>query len=63
MATAFGTIFSYKWPVMGDNDMGISYKGWLVFSQSSLLGTLPCFVAAVVGTAPGGRLSGWELTR
>jgi len=44
--------------------MGISYKGWLVFSQSlRLLVVLSGFVVVAVGTAPGGRLSGWELTR
>jgi len=40
--------------------MGISYKEWLVFSP---LVALSGFLAAAIGTAPGGRLSGWELTR
>jgi len=40
----------------------ISYKGWLVFSQPLRL-LVDGFVVAKVGTAPGGRLSGWKLTR
>ena len=32
-ATAFGTTLVMKWPLMGDNDIQISYNGWLVFSQ------------------------------
>jgi len=44
--------------------MGISYKEWLVFSQPLCpLVALSGFLAAAIGTAPGGRLSGWELTR
>jgi len=44
--------------------MGISYKGWFVFSQPlRLLVALSGSVVAAVETAPGGRLSGWELTR
>jgi len=50
--------------------MGISYKGWFVFSQPlrllvalSLSLSLSVFVVAAIGTHPGGRLSGWELTR
>jgi len=43
-----------------NNIMGLSYKGCLVFSQA-----LPSlsFVVAAVGTALGGPLLGWELTR
>jgi len=53
-----------KLTLMGDNDMGISYKEWFVFSQPlRLLVTLSGFVVETIGTAPGGRLSGWELTR
>ena len=63
MATSFGTTLC-KWPRTRDNDMGISYKGWLVFSQPlCLLVALSGFVVAAVGTAAGGQLSGWELTR
>jgi len=44
---------------MGDDDMGISYKGWFVFSQSlRLLVAVSGFVVAPVRTAPGRRLSG-----
>jgi len=49
---------------MGDNDIRLSYKEWFVFSQPlRLLVVLSGFVAVALGTAPGGRLSGWELTR
>jgi len=42
---------------MEDNDMGISYKGWFVFSHPlRLLVALSVFVVAAIGTAPGGRL-------
>ena len=48
----------------GDNDMRLSYKGWFVFSQPLRpLVALSGFVVAAIGTAPRGRLSGWELTR
>jgi len=41
-----------------------SYKGWLVISQLlRLLVALSRIVVAAIGTAPGGRLSRWELTR
>jgi len=44
--------------------MEISYKGRFVFSQPlRLLVALSAFVVAAIGTAPGRRLSGWELTR
>jgi len=44
--------------------MRLSYKGWFVFSQPlRLLVALSGFVLEAIGTAPGGRLSGWELTR
>jgi len=44
--------------------MGVSYKGWLVVSQSlRLLVAFSGFFIAAVGTPPGGQLSGWELTR
>jgi len=44
--------------------MRLSYKGWFVFSQPlHLLVALSGFVVAAIGTASGGRLSGWELTR
>jgi len=46
--------------------MRLSYKGWFLFSQpptSSLLVALFGFVVAAIGIAPGGRMSGWELTR
>jgi len=38
---------------MEDNDMGISYKGWFVFSQPHirLLVALSVFVVAAIGTA------------
>ena len=52
MATAFGVYISCKWPVMVDNDMGISYKGWLVFSQPlRLLVALSGFAFAAVGSS------------
>ena len=52
---------SCKWPRTGDNDIRISYEGWFVFSQPlRLLVVLSGFVVASVGTAPGGRLTGWE---
>jgi len=42
--------------------MRLSCKGWLVFSQPlRLLVGLSGFVVAAIGTAPGGRLSRWEL--
>jgi len=44
--------------------MMLSYKGWFVFSQPlRLLVALSEIVVAEIGTAPGGRLSRWELTR
>jgi len=44
--------------------MMLSYKGWFVFSQPlRLLVALSGIVVAAIGTAPGGRLSRWELTR
>ena len=48
--------------------MRLSYKGWFVFSQPlhlllRLSVAVSAFVVAAIGTAPGGRLSGWELTR
>ena len=48
---------------MGDK-MGISCKGWLLFSQPLLLMVaVSGFVVAAVGTAPGERLSGREIIR
>jgi len=42
----------------------LSYKGWVVCSEPlRLLVALSGFIVAVIGTAPGGRLSRWELTR
>jgi len=47
--------------------MGLSYKGWCGFSQplrllvDTLFDYRSGFVVAAIGTAPGGRLSGWEL--
>jgi len=44
--------------------MRLSYKGWFVFSQPlRMLVALSGFVVVEIGTAPGGLLSGWELTR
>jgi len=44
--------------------MEISNEGWIVFSQTPhVLLALSGFVVVAVETAPGGRLSGWELTR
>jgi len=44
--------------------MTLLYKEWFVFSQPlRLLVVLSGFVVAATGTAPGGRLSGWEVTR
>jgi len=60
----FWDYISCTWTLTGDNDMRISYRGWFVFSQPlHLLVALSAFVVAAIGTAPGGRLSGWELTR
>jgi len=56
----FWDYISCKWTLTGDNGVRLSYKGWCVFS---LLVALSGFVVAAIGTAPGGRLSGWELTR
>jgi len=63
MATNFGTTLAAN-GLTGDNDIKFSYKGWLVFTQPlRLLVALSGFVVAAIGTAPGGRLSGWELAR
>ena len=63
-ATHFGDYISCKWTLAEANDMRLSYKGWFVFSQPlRLLVALSGFLVAAIGTAPGGRLSGWELTR
>jgi len=47
--------------------MRLSYKGWCVFSQPlrlySVGFSLWIHIVAVIGAAPGGLLSGWELTR
>jgi len=60
----FWDYISYEWPLARDNDMGISCKGWLIFNQSlCLLVAVSAFVVVAVGTAPGGRGTGWELTR
>jgi len=51
----FWDYINCKWRLTVDNDMGISYKRWLVFSQPKrLLVALSGFVVAAVGTAPGG---------
>ena len=64
MAINFWDYVSCKWTLTEDNDMMISYKGWFVFSGSlRLLVAVSGFVVAAIGTVPGGRLSGWELTR
>jgi len=66
MVTNFGTTdyISCKWTLTRDNDMMLSYKGWLVFSQPlRLLVALSGSVVAAIGTAPGARLSRCELTR
>jgi len=43
--------------------MTISCKGWFVFSQLlRLLVALSVFVVAAIGTFPGRRVSGLELT-
>ena len=48
-----------KLTLMGDNDMGISYKEWFVFSQPlRLLVAISGFVVAAIGTAPAGPLAG-----
>jgi len=58
----FWDCISCKWPLTEDNDMRLSCKGCFVCSQSlRLLVALPGFVVAI-GTAPFGRLLGWELT-
>jgi len=58
---------SCKWTLTGDNDMRLSYKERFVFSQPLCLlvggRSVLIRILAVVGIAPGGRLSGWELTR
>jgi len=47
-----------KWTLTGDNDMRLSYKGRLVFSQPPrLLVALSGFVVTAIVTAPGARLS------
>jgi len=44
--------------------MRLSYKGRFVFIQHlCMLVAVSGFVLVAVGTATGGRLSGWELTR
>ena len=44
-----------KWTLTGDNDMMLSYKGWLVFSQRlRLLVAVSGIVVAAIGNAPGG---------
>ena len=54
MATNFGTL-------TGDNDMRLTYG---LFSVNPYVcWSLSGIVVAAIGTAPGGRLSGWELTR
>ena len=51
-------------PLADDNYMAMSYEGWSVFSQPlRLLVARSGFVVAAIGNAPGGRLSGWKLTR
>jgi len=55
---------SCKWTLTGDNDTRLSYNGWFVFSQPlRLLVALSGFVVVAIGTAPGGRLTCWELPR
>ena len=54
---------SCKWILTGDNDMRISYRMVCFQSTLCLLVVLSGFVVAAFGTASGGRLSGWELTR
>jgi len=66
MVTDCGTTLAayFLWTLTADNGMRLSYKGWCVFSQAlRLLVPLSGFVVAAIGTAPGGRLSGSELTR
>jgi len=64
MVINFGTRLAVNGLRRKITTLGISYKGWFVFSQP-----LPVLVAdsglvvAAVETAPGWRLSGWELTR
>jgi len=53
MATNFGTAIA-AWTLTEDNDMRLWCKGWLAISHLWQL---------AMGTAPDGRLSGWELTR
>jgi len=48
---------SCQWPLVWDNDM-VSFQSIL-----SLLVAYSGFIVATVGTAPGGRLSRWEVTR
>jgi len=60
----FGDYISSKWTMTGNNDLRLSYKGWFVFSQPlRLLVAVSGIVVAAIGTAPGRRLSGCELTR
>jgi len=55
---------SCKWTLTEDDDMGLSCKGWFIFSQPlRLLVALSGFVVVAIGSAPGGPLSGWELAR
>jgi len=64
MATNFGTIVAANGLLTGDNDMRLFNKGWAAFGQLLRpLVTLCGFVVAAIVTAPGGRLSGWELIR
>jgi len=44
--------------------MRLSYKGWFDFIEPLYLMMADSgLVVGAMGTAPGGRLSGWELTR
>jgi len=64
MATNFGTTLATNglWREI-TTYMVLAYK-WFVFSQPlRLLVALSGIVVAAIRTAPGGRLSRWELTR
>jgi len=59
----FWDCISCKWTLVEVRHEALC-KGWFVFSQPlRLLVALSGFVVVAIGTAPGGRLLGWELTR
>jgi len=63
-STNFWDYISCKWALMEDKNTRVLYKGSFVFSHLlRLLVVVSGFVVAAIGTASGGRLPGWELTR